>query len=184
MLNNALISDFILTDNVPQYQNQTWSGEVITRIVGTQYFSLSFKVTLNKQYRAELMNFYALYSNGRPFEMPLGWWSTYNGSQTGNVQITAARSAGSTSLAVNNNNLEVGSIIQIGGTKKLYRVIANSGSTMTIFPALLSNVQAGSNINYDNLQGSFVLTPQNSSYQMPSTNVIEVTIQATENIRG
>jgi hypothetical protein len=51
MLNNTLISEFMLTDNIPQYQNQTWTGETITRVVGSQYFS--FKVTLNKMNRAE-----------------------------------------------------------------------------------------------------------------------------------
>ena len=60
MLNNALISEFMLTDNIPQYQNQTWTGETITRVVGSQYFTLSFKVTLNKMNRTALANFYAL----------------------------------------------------------------------------------------------------------------------------
>jgi hypothetical protein len=39
-------------------------------------------------------------------------------------------------------------------------------------------------MKYDNIQGSFILTPQNAAYQMPSTNIMEVTINATENIRG
>ncbi|EOU9592077.1 hypothetical protein ACOJEA_004777 [Klebsiella aerogenes] len=184
MLNNALISDYMLTDNVPQYQNQTWAGETITRIVGTQYFSLSFKVTMNKKYRAELSNFYAQYASGKPFDMSLGWWSKYEGTQTAAVQTTAARTAGATSIAVNSNRLEVGSLIQFGGHKKLYRVVANTGTVMTIFPGLIKNIQLGENIKFDNIQGSFILTPNQSAYNLPSTMVMEVTITATENIRG
>ncbi|EPB3479050.1 hypothetical protein ACRFZU_000522 [Escherichia coli] len=184
MLNNALISEYTLTDNVPQFQNQTWSGETITRIVGTQYFTLSFKVTINKNNRQELANFYANYTNSKPFDMSLGWWGDYNGRQTGAVQATAARNAGATSIAVNTNSLEVGSLIQFGGHKKLYRIIANTGTTMTIFPGLIRSVQGGEVINYDNLKGSFILVPSQNGYNLPSTNVMEVTIQATENIRG
>ncbi|MGP6488929.1 hypothetical protein [Duffyella gerundensis] len=184
MLNNALISDYTLTDNIPQYQNQTWSGETITRMVGTQYFSLSFKVTLNKKDRAELANFLALYGNGKPFDMSLGWWGTYSGSQNAVIQATAARAAGATSIAVNSNSLEVGNLVQFNGHKKLYRVLANTGTTITIFPGLVNSIQTSEVMKYNNLQGSFILTPQNSAYQLPSTNVIEFTVQATENIRG
>ncbi|MES3530077.1 hypothetical protein [Enterobacter hormaechei] len=184
MLNNALISEFMLMDNIPQYQNQTWTGETITRVVGSQYFTLSFKVTLNKMNRAELANFYALYGQGRPFDISLGWWSDYNGTQASQVQATAARAAGATSVAVNANTLEVGTVVQFTGHKKLYRIIANSGNVITIFPGLIKNIQLGEVMKYDNIQGSFILTPQNAAYQMPSTNIMEVTINATENIRG
>ncbi len=184
MLNNALISDFMLSDNIPQYQNQTWSGETITRMVGVQYYSVSFKVTLNRKTRAELANFYALYAQGKPFDMPLGWWGSYVGSHTGAIQATAARSVGATSIAVTQNTLEVGSLVQFNGHKKLYKVVGNNGFTLTIFPGLTRPIQTSEVLNYDNLQGSFILTPQNSTYQYPSTNVMEVTIQATENIRG
>ena len=184
MLNNATISDFVLSDNVPLFQQKTWTGEQITRVVGTEYFSISFKVTMNKQYRAELSNFYAQYAQGKPFDMSLGWWGKYTGNQTANVQATAARAAGATSIAVNSNRLEVGSLIQFNGHKKLYRIIANSGTTMTIFPGLIKNIQLGEVIKYDNLSGSFVLTTQNSQFSFPSNNLIGVIIQATENIRG
>lgn len=184
MLDNAIISEFVLNDNIPQYLNQTWTGEQITRVVGTQYFSITFKATMNKQFRAEIANFYAQYAQGKPFDMSLGWWGKYTGNQNAGVQATAARTAGATSIAVNSNSLEVGSIIQFNGHKKLYRVIANSGTTMTIFPGLIKNIQLGEVIKYDNLSGSFVLTPQNAVYSFPGTNLIEVTIQATENIRG
>ncbi|EGJ6570162.1 hypothetical protein INC08_004543, partial [Escherichia coli] len=112
MFNNSLISDFILSDNIPQYQNKTWSGEVITRIVGTQYFSISFKVTTNKKYRTDLTNFLALYSSGRPFDMSLGWWGDYSGNQATGIQVTAARTAGATSIQTNTNNLSPGDLIQ------------------------------------------------------------------------
>ncbi|HCA3847275.1 TPA: hypothetical protein MPJ73_004148 [Enterobacter hormaechei] len=184
MLNNTLISEFTLTDNIPQFQNQTWTGETITRVVGSQYFTLSFKVTLNKMNRAELANFYALYGQGRPFDMSLGWWSQYSGTQASQVQATAARAAGATSIAVNANTLEVGTVVQFNGHKKLYRIIANTGNVITIFPGLIKNIQLGELVKYDNIQGSFILTPQNAAYQMPSTNIMEVTINATENIRG
>jgi hypothetical protein len=92
MLNNTLISEFMLTDNIPQYQNQTWTGETITRVVGSQYFTLSFKVTLNKMNRAELANFYALYGQGKPFSMPLGWWYIQRYS---NITSTGNSSKGS-----------------------------------------------------------------------------------------
>jgi hypothetical protein len=55
---------------------------------------------------------------------------------------------------------------------------------ITIFPGLIKNIQLGEVMKYDNIQGSFILTPQNAAYQMPSTNIMEVTINATENIRG
>lgn len=143
MLNNALISEFMLTDNIPQYQNQTWTGETITRVVGSQYFTLSFKVTLNKMNRTELANFYALYGQGRPFDISLGWWSDYNGTQASQVQATAARAAGATSVAVNANTLEVGTVVQFTGHKKLYRIIANTGNVITIFPRLIKTSNLG-----------------------------------------
>ena len=184
MFNNALISEYVLSDNIPQYQNQTWSGETITRMVGVQYFTLSFKVTLNKKYRNELANFYASYAYGKPFDMSLGWWGSYTGTQTSGIQATGARAAGATSIAVTQNTLEIGSLVQFNGHKKLYRVVGSNGDTITIFPGLTRAIQTSEVLKYDNLQGSFILTPQNATYQLPSTNVIEVTIQATENIRG
>jgi len=184
MLSNALISDFMLTDNIPQYQNQTWSGETITRVVGVQYYSVSFKVTMNKKKRAELSNFYAQYAQGKPFDMPLGWWGSYTGSFSGTIQVTAAAAAGATTIAVTQNTLEVGSLVQFNGHKKLYKVVGNNGFSITLFPGLTRAIQTSEVLNYENLQGSFILTPQNASYQYPSTNVMEVTIQATENIRG
>lgn len=184
MLDNATISEFVLSDNVPLFQQKIWTGEQITRVVGTEYFSISFKVTMNKQYRAQLANFYAQYAQGKPFDMSLGWWGKYVGNQNAGVQATAARAAGATSIAVNSNSLEVGSLIQFNGHKKLYRVIANTGTTMNIFPGLIKNIQLGEVIKYNNLSGSFVLTTQNAQFSFPSTNLIEVTIQATENVRG
>jgi len=184
MFNNALISGFVLSDNRPQYQTQTWSGETLTRMVGVQYFTLTFKVTVNKKDRAELANFYGQYGSGKPFDMSLGWWGQYNGTQTTTVQATAAAAAGASSVTASRNTLEVGSLIQFNGHKKLYRITANNGYTISIYPGLIRAIQTSEVIKFDNLQGSFVLNPQNSVYELPSTNVMEITINATENIRG
>ncbi|WP_426729298.1 hypothetical protein [Enterobacter cloacae complex sp. 357B1] len=94
MLNNTLISEFMLTDNIPQYQNQTWTGETITRVVGSQYFTLSFKVTLNKMNRAELANFYALYGQGKETVLYASWMVEYI-QRYSNITSTGNSSKGS-----------------------------------------------------------------------------------------
>ncbi|MEG3135667.1 hypothetical protein SC206_19090 [Rouxiella sp. T17] len=181
--NNIKIDTFVLTDNAPLFSNQSWTGELITRSTGVQYYSISFQVNLHTRSRQELQQFIAQYGQGAPFEMSLGWYSTYTGAQTGAIAASKAAGANTYQISVAaGNKIEVGSIIQFTNHKKLYKVIANTGSVLSIFPNLKQPVQVGENIKYNALTGMFKLQMDNNAYATPSENLIQMTFKAIEDV--
>ncbi|EEY3971021.1 hypothetical protein EEA49_22770 [Escherichia coli] len=177
------LTDFTLVDKSPQYSNKSWTGQIIQRSTGVQYYEFSFVLNFNKDLYPEVNKFISLYKQGRPFQMSMGHFSKYLGKQTGALAVKSAVSKGvykfQTTAA---NKLEVGTMIQFANHKKLYSVIANDGTTVSIFPALQANIQANETVNYNALIIEGTLLPDND-YQVTSTNIMQIQFKCQEVIR-
>ncbi|UCQ40048.1 hypothetical protein DCF38_10920 [Edwardsiella piscicida] len=181
---NILISNFKLKDNTPQYSVQNWTGETCIRSTGVQYFQIEFDISLNQRDRLDLQQFIIQHKNGKPFDMSIGWFSKYSGSQKTSVLATVAAAVSATNITCGTNSIEIGSYIQFKNHKKIYQVLANNGTQLTIFPSLIKPVQIGEEIIFNNIIGSWLLNVPSDGLQIPSTNLIQMSFQATENIRG
>ncbi|CNH80766.1 Uncharacterised protein [Yersinia pekkanenii] len=181
---NILISDFVLSDNQPLYQNQSWTGQTISRSTGCQYYTLTFKIQATKQFRQEIQAFQAQYGLSRPFEHSLGWYSQYNGGQQSLVQALAISNAGSYVIKVlASTKLEVGTIIQFTNHKKIYKIISNDGlGNLSIYPSLRKTVQLSENIKFNNIMGTFILQNSNDKTDYNSGNIISMNISAIEDV--
>ncbi|CRY67018.1 Uncharacterised protein [Yersinia kristensenii] len=181
---NILISDFVLTDNQPLYQNQSWTGQTISRSTGIQYYTIAFKIQATKQNRQEIQAFQAQYGLGRPFEHSLGWYSQYNGQQQVIVQSLQNSNAGSYIIKVPpNTKLEIGTIIQFTNHKKIYKIINNDGlGNLSIYPSLRKTVQLSENIKFNNIMGTFILQNNNDKIDYNSGNIITMSISAIEDV--
>ncbi|EHH7573711.1 hypothetical protein P3031_004805 [Escherichia coli] len=115
--------------------------------------------------------------------MSMGHFSKYLGKQTGALAVKSAVSKGvykfQTTAA---NKLEVGTMIQFANHKKLYSVIANDGTIVSIFPALQANIQANETVNYNALIIEGTLLPDND-YQVTSTNIMQIQFKCQEVVR-
>ncbi|MCC1903060.1 hypothetical protein KSI20_24790, partial [Salmonella enterica subsp. enterica serovar Indiana] len=78
--------------------------------------------------------------------------------------------------------LEVGAMIQFANHKKLYTVVQNTGSELSLFPALQANVQLGETIFYNGIVIEGTLAPDND-YQMPVTNLVQMQFKCHEVVR-
>ncbi|MCW2478117.1 hypothetical protein [Candidatus Symbiopectobacterium sp. NZEC135] len=179
-MDEFLISSFVLSDNQPMYKNQANSGRLIQRSTGIQYFDISFQVNLNIDDRAAFQKWIAEHSQGKPFEMSLGYYSLYNGLQKGNVIANAASK--NTYKITCTSVIEVGTLIQFSGHKKIYRVIANDGVTLSIFPSLRQEVQNNETIKYNDIKGTFILNVDKNKYEYKSEQIVQQTFTAVEDI--
>lgn len=176
---NIKVTGFQLSSTEPMYTNRSWNGTLITRSTNIQYYNLQFTLNFNQKDHGEVQQFLAQYSQGKPFTMDLGYLSKYKGIQTAALSTTATSAAGTYQVTTQANNLEVGTLIQFANHTKIYRVIANSGTVLSIFPNLRAQVNTGETIKYNNIQGSFVLDADND-YQMQVQNVMSIQLKATE----
>ncbi|CQI92549.1 Uncharacterised protein [Yersinia rohdei] len=182
---NILISDFILTDNHPVYQNQSWTGQLITRQTGVGYYSIQFKIQATKQCRAELQQFITEHGFGKPFSHSLGWYSEYTGQQESTVQCLSLASVGTYVIKVQPQTvLEVGTLIQFTNHRKIYKIIGNDGmGNLSIFPSLRKPVQISENIKFNNIYGTFILQTD-GKIDFNSENIIIMNIKAIEDVTG
>ncbi len=72
-------------------------------------------------------------------------------------------------------------MVQFTNHTKIYRIIDRTNTSITVFPALRSSVQAGEIIKYNNIQLTAVLDADNE-YKTPITNVVTLKLKATENL--
>ncbi|MEC3939842.1 hypothetical protein VOF76_27490, partial [Leclercia adecarboxylata] len=77
------------------------------------------------------------------------------------------------------NMLEVGTLVTFQNSTKIHRIIANTGTSITIFPALRQNVQAGEVIRYQGITGAFIIDVD-CDLNLQSTNIISLQVKATE----
>ncbi|EKB0514336.1 hypothetical protein OMZ99_001073 [Escherichia coli] len=179
---NAIkVSDVNLNSKQPMYEHQSWTGKKLQRSTGIQYYEMEFTLSFNIADRREVDNFLATYSLGKPFELSLGHLSTYTGTQTAAVTSTDAVAAGAIQITTNAQTLGVGDMVQFTNHTKLYRIIARTNTSITIFPALRSSVQANEVIKYNNLGITVVLDADNE-YKFPITKVTSIKLKATENL--
>ncbi|WP_419058929.1 hypothetical protein [Kluyvera georgiana] len=177
------ISDFTLTSTEPKYTNQSWTGARIIRSTGIQYYTGQFTLNFNQADRLEVMKFIAQYSQGASFQFPLGHLGTYPGSYTGAISVGAAVARGiSQFTTASTQALEIGTLIQFTNHKKLYRVIANTGTQITVFPSLQASIQLGENVFYDSLVIEMQFDDDND-FALPITNYATMTFKATEVVR-
>lgn len=176
---NIKVSTVNLKSTEPKYEHQSWTGQVIQRLTGIQYYELEFTMTFNTKDRSQVLAFIGEYGQGKAFEMQLGHLSTYVGNQTGAVNSTDVLPAGTIVIPTNAQQLGLGELIQFTNHKKIYRIISSADTSLTIFPALRSGVQAGEMIRYNGLTISAVLKADND-YSMPITNIVEMKFSATE----
>lgn len=177
------VSDFTLIDKAPQYSNTTWTGALIQRSTGVQWFEYQFALNFNPSDLLEVQSFIAQYQQGKAFEMSMGHLSQYRGKQTGALAVKTAVSRGIYKFQTTaTNKLEIGSLIQFRNHKKLYKVIANDGTNVSIFPALQANIQANEAVQYNALLIEGTLLPDNE-YQITSTNIMKVQFKCKEVVR-
>jgi len=176
---NIKITGFQLSSTEPMYSNRSWNGTLITRSTNIQYYNLQFTMNFTQKNLAEVQAFIASYSQAKPFTMDLGYASQYNGTQTSALSATAVAAAGVYQVSTQTNSLEVGTLIQFTNHSKIYRVIANDGTTISIFPNLRQQVNTGENIKFNGIQGQFVLNIDNT-YQIQIQNTMTLQVTATE----
>lgn len=180
---NTKISDYTLANKSPQYSNQAWTGAVIQRSSGVQWYEFQFTLSFNIVDRGEVMAFFAEYRQGKPFTMSMGHLSKYNGTETKSLSVQTTVQRGVYKVkTTQTQSLEVGSMIQFVNHKKLYTVMANTGTELSLFPQLQGTVQAGEAIIYNGLVIEGVLSPDNE-YQIPSTNLVQIQLKGNEVIR-
>ncbi|EHK6423934.1 hypothetical protein QYN36_003038 [Salmonella enterica] len=178
--NNIKLSDFTLSSKSPQYSNQSWTGAVIQRSTGVQWYTFNFTLNFNQRDRQEVLAFIAEYSQGKLFTIPLGHLSTYKGKQSGAVSSkNDVRRGVYKFTTASAQQLEVGTMIQFGNHKKIYQIVANTGTEVSIFPALQANVQANETVFYNGLVIEARLDVDND-FQMPVTNLVAITFKCTE----
>lgn len=179
--NNIKINNVTLSSTEPRYSNESWTGAMITRSTGIQYYNIQFGLSFNQKDVAEYHAFVSQYSQGKPFAMALGHLSTYKGSQVGAVSATSPAAKGTYQVSTTANTLEIGTLIQFSNHRKIYRIIGRTGNTIQLFPNLRANVQTNETIRYTSIEGEFVLLPDNE-YQLPISNVMSVQLTARENL--
>jgi len=177
--NNIKISDFQLQSIEPSYSNKSWTGAQIRRSTGIQYYQLTFNIQLNQADRQEVLSFIAQYSQGKPFSTDLGYYSQYTGNQFATVSSTATVNKGGSVIPCTSNILEVGTLVTFQNSTKIHRIIANTGTSITVFPALRQNVQAGEVIRYQGITGTFIIDID-CDLNLPSKNIMNLNIKATE----
>lgn len=178
---NIKITGFQLASTEPMYSNRAWNGSLITRSTNIQYYTIQFTLNFNQKDRGEVLQFVSQYSQAKPFTMDLGYLSRYTGSQTAAVSATAVAAVGTYQVLTNQNSLEVGTLVQFQNHAKIYRVIANNGTTVSLFPNLRQQVNTGEAMKFNNLQGQFVLDIDND-YSMQVQTSMSIQLKATEYI--
>ncbi|MHB9326457.1 hypothetical protein ACP3S7_02840 [Phytobacter ursingii] len=177
--NDVKVTNFIFKNNEPMYSNTSWTGQRIVRSTGIQYYQIQFTLNFIKTSIPEIQQFIAQYSQGGSFTMSLGVYGDYYGSQSGALTATAAAPAGNIVISTNANNMAVGELIQFSNHNKIYRIIARTANTVTVFPALQNQVQAQEVIKYDNLVIEAQLDPDND-YSITVGNLMNITLKAQE----
>lgn len=180
--NTIKISEFSLVDNTKQYSNQTWTGQTLVRNTGVQYYTGEFSLNFAQADRLPVQTFITKYQQGAPFQLSLGHLSQYIGKETGSVTVKSTVARGVYKFATNSTQvLEVGTMIQFGTHKKLYRVIDNDGTNISIFPSLIAQVQAGEPLNYNGLVIEAIFEPDQEITQT-ITNLVSIKIKFREAI--
>ncbi|HFZ6196432.1 TPA: hypothetical protein ACILOY_005569, partial [Escherichia coli] len=118
----------------------------------------------------EVKEFVARHLLGRPFSVPLSYFSKYTGDVRQMVTAAAGTARGGRKVRISNftGTLKAGTVIQFENHKKIYTITEDvkSGGEMKLFPNLRQNVLAGEVIKYQNVEGEFVLKTENIDWKI------------------
>lgn len=158
---NIKISDFTLNSKQPFFKAQSISGKFQRRFTGIQFFEGEFTANYMSQHISEVKEFVAKHLFGRPFSVPLSYFTHYTGDVKELVTAAANTSRGGRKVALSNfrGTLKAGTVIQFENHKKLYTITEDvkGNGEMKLFPNLRQNVLAGETIRYQNPEGEFIL---------------------------
>ncbi|EHH7668541.1 hypothetical protein J8002_001904 [Salmonella enterica] len=158
---NIKISDFTLNSKQPFFKAQSISGKFQRRFTGIQFFEGEFTANYMAQHISEVKEFVAKHLFGRPFSVPLSYFTHYTGDVKELVTAAANTSRGGRKVTLSNfrGTLKAGTVIQFENHKKLYTITEDvkGNGEMKLFPNLRQNVLAGETIRYQNPEGEFIL---------------------------
>ncbi|MDF2784219.1 MAG: hypothetical protein K0S95_754 [Pantoea eucrina] len=177
--NDVKITNFQLKSTQPLYSNTSWTGQRIMRSTGIQFYELQFQLNFTKQAWPEVQNFLAKYSQGGAFTIPMGFLGTYYGEQSGSLTSTSVVPAGSRVVTTNTNKMAVGENVRFNNHSKIYQITDRTDNSITVLPALQRQVQASEIIQYNNLDITATLDPDND-YSVVSGNLMSITLKARE----
>lgn len=181
---NIKISDFNLKSKQPFFKAQSVSGKFQRRFTGVQYFEAEFTANYMAENIGEVKEFVAKHIFGRPFTVPLSYFTKYDGDVKEMVTSAANVSRGGRKVRLSNfrGTLKAGTIIQFENHKKLYQITEDvkGNGEMKLFPNLRQNVLAGEVIKYRNPEGEFVLKTEEVEYKL--SQIGKIKFDAVENV--
>ncbi|EDT7800734.1 hypothetical protein CCF60_003153 [Salmonella enterica subsp. enterica serovar Berkeley] len=181
---NIKISDFTLNSKQPFFKAQSISGKFQRRFTGIQYFEGEFTVNYMAEHISEVKEFVAKYIFGRPFSVPLSYYTKYTGDVKEMVTSAVNASRGGRKVRLSNfkGTLKAGTVIQFENHKKLYTVTEDvkAGGEMKLFPNLRQNVLAGEVVKYQNPEGEFVLKTDKLDWKL--SQIGKMKFEIVENV--
>lgn len=167
---NIKITDFTLKSKQPFFKAQSISGKFQRRFTGIHFYEAEFTANFMAQDINEVKEFVARHLFGRPFSVPLSYFSKYTGDVRQMITAAAGTARGGRKVRLSNftGTLKAGTIIQFENHKKIYTITEDvkSGGEMKLFPNLRQNVLAGEVIKYQNVEGEFVLKTENIDWKI------------------
>ncbi|EMY4147405.1 hypothetical protein AAIR64_001272 [Escherichia coli] len=181
---NIKITDFTLKSKQPFFKAQSISGKFQRRFTGIQYFEAEFTANFMAEHINEVKEFVARHLFGRPFSVPLSYYSKYTGDVRQMVTAATGTARGGRKVRLSNftGTLKAGTIIQFENHKKIYKITEDvkSGGEMKLFPNLRQNVLAGEVIKYQNVEGEFLLTTDNIDWKL--SQISKMKFELVENV--
>lgn len=167
---NIKISEFTLKSKQPFFKAQSISGKFQRRFTGIQYFEGEFTANYMAEHIGEVKEFVARHIFGRPFKVPLSYYTKYDGDVKEMVTSAVNVSRGGRKVTLSNfrGTLKAGTVIQFENHKKLYTITEDvkGNGEMKLFPNLRQNVMAGEIVKYQNPEGEFVLKTEEVDYKL------------------
>ncbi|EBK0477666.1 hypothetical protein JT459_000823 [Salmonella enterica] len=158
---NIKISEFTLKSMQPFFKAQSISGKFQRRFTGIQFFEGEFTANYMAENIGEVKEFVSRHIFGRPFSVPMSYFTKYDGDVKEMVTAAANVSRGGRKVTLSNfrGTLKAGTVIQFENHKKLYTITEDvkGNGEMKLFPNLRQNILAGETIRYQNPEGEFVL---------------------------
>ncbi|HAM6012147.1 TPA: hypothetical protein IB719_001086 [Escherichia coli] len=181
---NIKITDFTLTSKQPFFKAQAISGKFQRRFTGIHYYEAQFTANFMAEHISEVKEFVAKHMLGRPFSVPLSYYSKYTGDVRQMVTAAARTDRGGRKVRLSNftGTLKAGTIIQFENHKKIYMITEDvkSGGEMKLFPNLRQHVLAGEVIKYQNVEGEFLLTTESIDWNLAQIGKIK--FEMVENV--
>lgn len=167
---NIKISDFVLKSKQPFFSAQSISGKFQRRFTGIQFFEGEFTANYMAEHINEVKEFIAKHIFGRPFNIPLSYYTKYTGDVKDMVTVSVNSSKGGRKVTLSNfaGTLKAGTVIQFENHKKLYTITEDvkGNGEMKLFPNLRQNVLAGEVVKYQNPEGEFVLKTDDINFSI------------------